>query len=280
MLDYTRITSKWASLRRFAGLNVEAALDSIRQGHVDVAQFFSKLTYFLPFASRSLEKVLLYSLVKASYGFMNKDPSYYEITVDEVPEFAPDEKEKVRSAFESTVELGLADVVSPIKIRIKPEFVNDIVRYIAPYVTRDIKLRDIDLEAYSYPYRLVSGVSSLYVMYKGGRLPSSYTVLSGLLSPTAHVTRKGDVEVKTTIDSNEWVQARVNMSSLKRLKDKFDIEYFKAIGVMHENRIIVRAYPMEVSGMLVDRVVAPAYERYYTLMRQRRIRRTRPWRKQ
>lgn len=275
-INYRRITRKWASLRRFAGLTVECALDSIRQGYVDVAPFFSKLLYFLPFSSRSLEKVLLYALVKASYGFVEKNPGYYEISVDEVPGFEPDEKDKVKGAFESLKDLGLADITSPNSIRLKSDLINDIVRHVARYVTNDIDLRDIDLEAVSYPYRLVSGVSSLYVMYKGGRLPSSFTVLSGLVSPSAAVNRRGEVRVKSTIDSNEWQEVRANMSNLRPLRDKFDVEYFKAVGVMHENKIVVRTYPIEISGVFVDRVVAPTYHRYYSLLRERR-KRMRPW---
>lgn len=277
-LDYKRVTRKWASLRRFAGCIVESALDAVRQGHIDVAQYFAKLLYFLPFSSRSLEKVLLHSLVKASLGYINKDPSYYEITIWEVPGFNPDETAKVKSAFEHMHDLKLVEAVSPDRVRLRPDIISDVVRYVAPYVADNLDLHDIDVEAISYPYRVVSGVSSLYVMSKGGRLPSSFTVLSGLISPTARVNRKGEIERKTTIPHDEWVQARINMSSLRPLRDKFNVEYFKAVGVLHENKIIVKTYPMEITGSMVDLVVAPAYYRYYKMMRERRIRRARPWR--
>jgi len=277
-LNFERITRKWASLRRFAGLVVESAFDAFKQGHVDVAPYFAKLLYFLPFASRSLEKVLLYSLAKASYGFIEKDIRFYEISVDEVPNFDPDERDKVKTAFESMHDLDLAEIISPNKIRLKLSVVNELVRYIAPYVTENIHLQDVNTEAISYPYRMISGVSSIYVMCKGGRLPSSFTIMTGLVSPTAYVKRSGTVERKSTISPSEWSQARSSMSSLRPLKDKFDIEYFKAIGVLYENKIIVKSYPIEVSGTMIDLVIAPAYYRYYTLMRQRRISRARPWR--
>jgi len=273
------VTKKWASLRRFAGYVVDSALDAVKRGHIEIAPHFSNWIYFLPFSPRSLEKVLFYTSVKASYGFMKKDPSYYEITVDEVPGFDSDEIDKVKMAFESMHDLGLAEITSPEKIRLKTDIVNDIIRYVAPYVIRDIDLRDIELEAISYPYRVVSGINSLYVMNKGGRLPSSFTISSGLISPTAYVNKKGIVERKTTISLDEWSTARAHMSGLRVLKDKFDVEYFKAIGMLYVNRVIVKSYPMEISGTIVDLVIAPAYYRYYTLMRERRAKRMRPWRR-
>ncbi len=281
-LNFERITRKWASLRRFAGLAVDSALNAIEEGHIDVAPYFAKLIYFLPFASRSLEKVLTYSLVKAIHGYVRKDSRYFEITVDEVPGFEPDEADKVKEAFESMRDLGLADIVSPTKIRLKvdPTGLIKVIRPISSYIIGNISPQNIDLEALSYPYRVVSGVSSLYVMQKGGRLPSSLTIMLGLISPTAYVKRGGAVERKNTIEVDEWNTARSNMAKIRNLKDKFDVEYFKAIGVLHENRIITKSYPIEVSGDMIDFVIAPAYHRYYTLLRQRRISRARPWRRQ
>ena len=281
VLNYERITKKWASLRRFAGLAVESALNAIEQGHVDVAPYFAKLLYFLPFASRSLEKVLTYSFVKAIYGYAKKNMSYFEISVDEIPGFDPDETDKIKAAFESMRDIGLAEIVAPDKIKLKMDLsmAAKIFRPITSYVVGNITPQNVDLEALSYPYRVVSGVSSLYVMFKGGRLPSSFTLMIGLISPTTYVRKDGTVERKNTIDPNEWSKARAQMSKLRPLKDKFDIEYFKAIGVLHENKIIVRSYPIEVSGDMIDLVIAPTYHRYYTLLKQRRISRVRPWRK-
>jgi len=281
ILGFERITKKWASLRRFAGLAVESALDAIEQGYVDVAPYFAKLLYFLPFASRSLEKVLTYSFVKAVYGYARKDMSYFEVSVDEVPGFDPDERDKIKAAFESMHNIGLAEIMSPNKIKLRMDLSKaaKIFRPITSYVVGNITPQNIDLEALSYPYRVVSGVSSLYVMHKGGRLPSSFTLMMGLISPTAYVKKGGAIERKNTIEPDEWNKARIQMSGLRPLRDKFDVEYFKAIGVLYENKIIVKSYPIEVSGDMIDFVVAPAYHRYYTLLRQRRISRARPWRK-
>ncbi len=282
VLDFERITRKWASLRRFAGLAVESALNAIEQGHVDVAPYFAKLLYFLPFASRSLEKVLTYSFIKAVYGYAKKDMRYFEISVGEIPGFDPDERDKIKAAFESMRDIGLAEIVSPDKIKLKMDLSTTakIFRPVAPYIVGNITPQNIDLEALSYPYRVVSGVSSLYVMFKGGRLPSSFTLMMGLISPTVWVKRGGVVERKNTVEPDEWSKARAQMSKLRPLRDKFDVEYFKAIGVLHENKIIVRSYPIEVSGDMIDLVIAPTYHRYYTLLRQRRITRARPWRRQ
>jgi len=280
VLNFERITKKWIPLRRFARCAVDSAIDSVKQGNFDVASYFAKLMYFLPFASRSLEKVLLYALVRASYGFVNRVEKLYEISVDEVPGFDPDERDEVKSAFESVHELGLADVVPPDKIRLRRSVVDDLVRYVASYIAEAISYRDMDVEAFSYPYKVVSGISSLYVMQKGGRLPRSYTVMMGLLSPLAEVRRGGSVVTKTTIDLNEWNTARKHMSGLRPLRDKFDVEYFKAIGVLYENKIITKSYPIEVSGTVINLVIAPTYHRYYTMIRERRIARMRPWVKQ
>jgi len=279
VLSFERITRKWASLRRFAGYTVDSAIDAIKEGHIDVASFFSKLILFLPFASRSLEKVLQYTLVKASHGFINKDGKLYEISVDEVPGFDPDERDKVKSAFESMHELGLADVVSPERVKLRLDIVNDLVRHIAPYIAENVSLKDVGEDVVPYPLKVISGISSLYVMQKSGRLPSSYTVMMGLLSPLAEVRKDGSVVTYTTIDLSKWNTARRQMSSLRPLKDKFDVEYLKAIGVLYENRIIVRSYPMEVSGTIVEKVIKPTYHRYYTMIRERRAERGRRWAK-
>lgn len=279
MIDFRYITKRWSSLRRLAGYVVESALDAVKQGVIDAAPYFARILYFLPFTSRSLEKVLLYSLVKASHGFIKKDPSYYEIGVSEVQGFEQEEIDKVKVAFESMCDLGFAEIISPTKIRLKRELINNVIKHIAPYVSEDIKLGDINIEAYTYPYRVISGVSALYAMYKSGRLPSSFTTMIGLVSPTAYVKKDGTVVKKSTISTDEWIYARNQMATLKPLKDKFEVEYLKAVGILYENKIIVRSYPLEVSGNFVELVIAPAYHRYYTLMRQRRIRRALPWRK-
>ena len=281
VLNFERITKRWTPLRRFAGLAVESALDAVEQGLVDVAPYFAKLIYFLPFAPRSLEKVLTYSLIKATYGYVKKNPKYFEVSADEIPGFEPDEIDKIKAAFESMHEIGLAEVIAPDKIRLKmdPKRVTKIIRPIAPCIVGNITPQNLDLEAISYPYKVVSGVSSLYVMYKGGRLPRCFTLMIGLVSPTAYVEKDGSIKRKNTIDPDEWNEVKYSISKLKPFRDKFDIEYFKAIGILFENKIIVRSYPIEISGDMIDLVIAPAYHRYYTLLRQRKVARTRLWRK-
>jgi len=271
VLTYERIVKKWTRLRRFAGCTIDAALASTKKGHTEVASYFTKLIYLLPFSPKSLEKVLLYSLVKASHGFVKKETSYYEISTYEIPGFDPDEKDKIRSAYESMQDLNLADIISPDKIRLKIEVVNELVKPIASYVAAKIEFRDLNPEAFSYPYNVISGISSLYVMQKEGRLPRSYTVMTGLLAPLCRVLNNGKIDKKSTITAEEWEEARQRMSKIKLLKNIFDVEYFHAIGVLYGNKIITRSYPLEVSGTFVEHVIAPAYERYYTLTRERII---------
>ena len=279
VIDFKYITCKWASLRRFAGLTVESALDAVGQGYVDIAPYFAKLVYFLPFASRSLEKVLMYATVKAVHGYEKKDISYFEVTIKEIPEFEPDEEDKVRAAFESMRDLGLAEVIAPDRIRLKVDqsILSKVINPIAPYVMGNITPQNIDLEVISYPHRVISGVNSLYVMHRSGRLPSSFTIMMGLVSPVVYVKRGGTVERKNTIEPEEWNETRANIAKLKSLRDKFDVEYFKAIGVLYENKIIVRSYPIEISGNMIDLVIAPTYKRYYTLLRERKISKVRAW---
>jgi hypothetical protein len=278
-LDFSYITRKWAPLRRFAEKVVESALDAVKGGRIDVAQYFAKLLYFLPFAPMSVEKVLIYSLAKAGRGYIEKDPSLYEVVANEVPDFEPDEIDKVKAAFEFLNELGIVELVSPDKIKLKLDTIKGTVEHIAFYLARDLNLRDIDLDAVSYPCKVISGMNALYVMHKVNRFPSSFTIMTGLLSPTAHVKKDGTIELKTTIELNEWTLARNQMSKLRTLKDRFDVEYFKAVGFLHENRAIVKTYPIEVVGTLVDMVIAPAYDRYYKLTRERIISRMRKWQK-
>jgi hypothetical protein len=269
ILGFERITGKWTPLRRFAGITVESALDAVKQGVVDVASYFSKLLYLLPFAPLSVEKVLTYSLIKASRGYIEKNPSLYEIHASEVPGFEPDEVDKVKAAFEFLHGLDIAELIPPDRIKLKPEVINAIVEPVAPYLATKVNLSRVDLSKSSYPYRVVSGISSLYVMHKSDRLPTSFTIMMGLLSPTAWVRRDGRVDRKTTIEQDEWEKARNNMSMLRPLRNKFDLEYFRTIGLLHENKIIVATYPsaIEVVGMFVDKVIAPTYERYHRLRR-------------
>ncbi len=231
----------------------------------------------MPFAPKNLEKVLIYSFVKAIYGYARKDMKYFEVSVDEVPGFDPDERDEVKSAFESMHDMGLAEITAPDRIRLKIDqpSIAKILGPLVPYVTGNITPQNIDPEAISYPYDMLSGVSSIYVMHKTNRLPSSFTIMMGLISPIAHVEKDGTIVKKNTIEPDEWNKARTNMSKLKRFKDIFMIEYFKAVGVLYENKIILRTYPIEVSGDMRDLVVAEAYHRYYTLPRKRRIGRAR-----
>lgn len=270
-VDYKYVTRKWRSLRRFAGLTVEASLDAIKSGKVEVARFYSGLLYFLPFAPRSLEKVLIRGLFKASRGYIMKETNYYTVTVEDIPDFEPDEKDAVLSAFKSIADMGLATISGPTSITFKPEVVNDLVRPLAPYII-DImgeKFHPSDVESGSHAYRLVSGISSVYIMYRGNRLPKCYTLLTGLVSPVGRVEANGEVLVKHTIANDEWSEAKSNMSRLKPLKDSFEVEYFKALGVMFENRIVVNVGPIEISGLFIENAIKPAYERYYTLLRKR-----------
>jgi len=269
ILGFERITRKWTPLRTFAGIAVESALDAVKQGDVDVAPYFSKLLYLLPFAPLSVEKVLTYSLIKASRGYIEKNPSLYEVHVSEVPGFEPDEVDKVKVAFEFLHGLDIAELIPPDRIKLKSEVINAIVEPVAPYLATKIDLSRVDLSRSSYPYRVVSGISSLYVMHKSDRLPTSFTIMMGLLSPTAWVRRDGKVDRKTTIERDEWEKARSNMSMLRRLRNKFDLEYFRTIGLLHENNIVVAIYPraIEIVGTFVDKVIVPVYERYYRLRR-------------
>lgn len=263
-LDFRRITRKWTPLRGFAGRVVESALETIRGGQIHIAQYFAKLLYFLPFAPASIEKVLFYSLAKASKGFIERNPSLYGVEVSEVPGFEPDEVDKVKEAFEALSRLGIAELVSPDKIKLKREVIDELIGPIAFYLAKDVNLRDIKPDAAVYSYKVISGVSSLYVMHKVNRLPSSFTIMTGLLSPVAWIKREGIVERKTTIESTEWALARDHMSRLRPLRDRFEAEYFKAVGFLYENGIIIRTYPsVEIPGSLVDAVIVPAYRSYY-----------------
>ncbi|MCC6014366.1 MAG: hypothetical protein LM564_01515 [Desulfurococcaceae archaeon] len=263
-LDFRRITRKWNPLRGFAGRVVESALESIRGGQIHIAQYFAKLLYFLPFTPASLEKVLLYSLAKASKGFVEKNPSLYEVKALEVPGFEPDEVDKVGDAFQALSKLGIAELVAFDKIKLRPEVIDKLIEPIAFYLAKQINLRDIEPDTAAYPYKVTSGLSSLYVMHRVGRLPSSFTIMAGLLSPVAWIRRDGKVERKTTIDRVDWTIARDNMSKLRPLRDRFEVEYFKAVGFLYENNIIIRTYPsIEIPGSLVDAVIVPAYREYY-----------------
>jgi len=277
VLDFKKITRKSASLRRFAGKVVESALDAVKGGHTYIAQHFAKLLYFLPFSPTSVEKVLIYSLAKASRGYLEKNPSLYEVTASEVQGFDPDEVDKVKEAFEFLSEVGMVELISSDKIKLKPDVIDGAIKHVAPYLAKDLDLRDLDLDAVSYPSKVISGMNALYVMHRTDRFPSSFKIMAGLLSPTALVRGDGALELKTTIEAEEWALARRQMAKLPLLKDKFEAEYFKAVGFLHENKIIVRTYPIEVSGSLVDKVIAPAYKRCYELRRERVASRMRRW---
>jgi hypothetical protein len=269
VLDFKYVTRKWARLRSFAGNVVESSLDVVRGGDIHIAQYFAKLLYFLRFTPTSVEKVLTYSLVKASRGFIEKNPSLYEVVVDEVPGFEPDEIDKVKVAFKSLSELGIAELIRSDRIKLKSSIIDGVIRYVAPYIAKNLNLHEVDVNSTSLPFRVISGVSALYVMHTVNRLPSSFTIMAGLLSPTAKVREDGTVESKTTIGLDEWVSARDHMAKLRPLRDRFDVEYFKAVGFLHENRVIVGTYPIEVVGSFVEKVIKPAYKRYYTLKRLR-----------
>jgi len=268
-MNFMTVTRKYAPLRRFAGKAVEVALEAVKDGKVEIAQYFAKLLYFLPFTSRSVEKVLTYAVIKSSKD--PQDPAMYEININEIPDFDPDERDKVAQAFKSLCELGIAEAVGVDRIKLRVDVVNNVVRPIAPFIAENIsELKKINIEDVPYVTKTVSGISALYIMYKANRLPTSFTIMMGLLSPTAWVEKNGKVNRKTTISYNEWLTVKRNMASLKPLKYKFEVEYFKAIGFMHENRIIIGSYPsFEVIGSVVDLVVAPAFKRLYDLRRQR-----------
>jgi hypothetical protein len=55
------------------------------------------------------------------------------------------------------------------------------------------------------------------------------------------------------------------------------MEYFKAVGFLHENKIITVTYPnaVEVAGTFVNNIIVPAYKRYYELIKTRRALRVR-----
>jgi hypothetical protein len=195
---------------------------------------------------------------------MEQNPNLYEIEVSEVQGFEPGEEYKVREAFEILSKLGIAELLSPDKIKLKSDVIDEIIRPIAPYLAKEIDFHDIDIEASTYPYKVISGISSLCVMQKINRLPNSFTIMAGLISPTAYVKRGGEIAYKTTIELSEWNLVKNQMSKLRQLREKFEIEYFKAIGFLHENNIIVRTYPsIEIPGSLVNMVIVPTYKKYY-----------------
>jgi hypothetical protein len=268
-MNFKTVTRKYITLRRFAGEAVESALNAVKGGQVGVAQYFAKLLYFLPFASRGVEKVLTYAVLKASKDPLN--PIMYEVSIDEVPGFEPDERDKVVQAFKSLCELGIAEAIGADRIKLRADVINNVVKPIVPFIAENVsELKSVNIEDVPYVTKTISGISALYVMYKASRLPTSFTIMMGLLSPTAWVEKDGSVNRKTTINHDEWLTVKRSMASLKPLRDKFEVEYFKAIGFMHENRIIIGSYPsFEVVGSVVDLVVAPAYKRLYDLRRQR-----------
>lgn len=266
---FHRVTRSLSSLRRFAGLTVECAFDSIRRGKVDVATYYCKLLYFLPFSPRSLEKVLIFGLIKACCGYVKKDINYYILKVNEIS-VDPDDESSIRASFESLIDLGMAVPTGGDAISLRPEVVNEMVRIIAPYIAEVTSPADIEIESASIPYKIVSGISALYVMHKGNRLPRCYSVLTGLVSPVVRITASGDAVTKSTIDLDEWSEAKKRISRIKTLRDSFQIEYFKAIGLMVENKILVRTYPMEISGYFIENIIKPAYQHYYNLVRMRR----------
>lgn len=272
MLDYRYITKKWGRLRRFAGFTISSALDSIKRGEIDIATFFSKLLYFLPYSSRSLEKVLYYGLIRASHGYHKKDPGLYTTSINDIPISDPDEKKSVEENFKFLIDLGVADRANAEAIRFRPNVIDEIVRPIA-HIFSEVSPEDVGPEVTLYPHRVISGISSLYVMYKGGRLPKCYSILTGLVSPIVKVDKNGKVSKKNTIETNEWMESINNMSKIRKLRDRFPAEYFKARGFMEENNIIVRKYPIEISGHFIENVIVPAYKRYYNLLLERARRR-------
>ncbi|MEM4913145.1 MAG: hypothetical protein QW579_02965 [Desulfurococcaceae archaeon] len=273
-IDFRLITKKWSRLRTFAELTVESALNSIKKGHIDTASLFSGLQYQLPGTLRSVEKVFSYALVEASYGYVNKDLNRYKIEVDKVPGFEPHERNKIKWAFESLVKLGIADRVDANTIRIRPEVIDDIVRILAPFIVKtEVEPAKLALINTTYPYKVIRGISSIYVMYQNNKLPKCYVVATGLVSPVGKVDANGKVETKSTIDRSEWEEAKYNMSQIKKLRTSFESEhYLKALGFMIENGIIVRTYPIEILGSFIERVIKPAYEQYYRVkvVRKRR----------
>jgi hypothetical protein len=275
VMDFKTVTRKYVSLRRFAGEATEVALEAVKNGRIEIAQYFAKLLYFLPFAPRSVEKVLTYAVLKASKD--PQDPTMYEVRVSEVPGFDPDERDSIVSAFKSLCELDIAEVVGADKIKLKADVMRDVVLPIAPFIAENVgTLREIRVDDVSYVTKTILGINALYVIYRAGRLPSSFTIMMGLLSPTTWVERDGTVNRKTTISRDEWLTAKKYMASLKPLRDKFEVEYFKAVGFMHENRIVIGSYPaFEIVGSIVDLVIAPAYKRLYDLRRQRAVTRAR-----
>ncbi|MEM0285262.1 MAG: hypothetical protein QXU85_06495 [Sulfolobales archaeon] len=266
-IDFRVVTRKWTRLRRFAELTVESALNSVKSGYIDTASLFSGLQYQLPGTLRSVEKVFSYALIEASYGYVNKELDRYKIEVDKVPGFEPHERDKVKWAFESLVNLGIADRVDTNTIRIRPTAIDSIVRVLAPFVVKEgIQPTGLTPSDTAYPYRIIRGVSSIYVMHQNNKLPKCYIVATGLVSPVGEVDASGRVKTKSTIDKSEWDEARYNMIQIKALRTSFESEhYLKALGFMIENGIIVRTYPIEILGSFIERVVKPAYEQYYRI---------------
>ncbi|MEM2197010.1 MAG: hypothetical protein QW290_08015 [Sulfolobales archaeon] len=255
-------------MRKFSGLTVESAYNSVVAGKIDVAPFYFGLQYLLPGTLRSVGKVLSYALIRASRGYLEKNISLYTVKVSEVPGFDPDERDKVKQAFNSIVKLGLATYISEDSIRINLMRVDSIIRVLAPFIKiGEVQTTSLVFEdEASYPHKVVGGISSLTVMYEGRRLPKPYTIAMGLSSPTGAVDANGKVSIKSTIETRELREAIDNMTRIRQLRNSFEsAHYFEALGFMLGNRIIVNMTPtgIEVRGSFVENVIKPAYELYY-----------------
>ena len=258
-------------------------MDAVKGGKHSVAAYFARTMQLIPFVPASLEVVLAYALSRAAEAY-KVNRSSVTIEVGEVPGFDPDERDKVREAFDAMHKLGIAASISPDKEKVEIDIaknvgLHSIVEVFATFI-KGLDISSLRTLSYSptYPQRVVSGVSSLYVFRQAGRLPRSLRVALGLVSPVARVLRGGTIDKKNTIESEEWNAAVNNMSTLNQLRDRFFWHYINAIGILYDNEIFTHKYPLEVSEDMINYVIIPAYGRYYgrTRAAKRRVTVPRP----
>lgn len=268
LFDYDYVTRRWARLKTFSDYAIEAALDAIMNGKYSVAAYFARTMQLMRFVPASLEVVLVYTLSKAAKAYKANRPNVI-IEAGEVPGFDPDERDRVREAFDIMKRLGLAASISPDKEKIGIDIANNVgLHNVVEVFSTFIQGLDVSsLQALgpslTYPQRVVSGLSSLYVFQQVRKLPKGLRVALGLISPVARVLRDGSIDRKNTIERDEWNTALINMSTINQLRDRFFLHYYNAIGILYDNEILARRYPIEVSGDMIDHVIIPAYGRYY-----------------
>ena len=270
-LSFVQITSSWNSLKSFSDYAIEAALEAVMSGKLDVAPYFAGTMRLMPFVRTSLETVMVYALWRAAEEY-NANRTRVEIKASEVPGFEKEKASKVKDAFEDMLKLGIVSEISPGKEKAviditKSQALADVVRILAAFFSTRTS-GNFSFEAFGTKYKVVSGMSSLYVLSKSGRLPKGLRVAIGLVSPAVGVDEDGSVDRKGAMKEDDWVKARENMSALRELKDEFYLHYFHAVGILYGNEIVKHGtFPIKVADEIVDHVLIPAYKNYYGLGR-------------